>query len=158
MRAPRETAERISIHALREEGDLGAVLQRHLPSISIHALREEGDLDKKRYHQSVENISIHALREEGDSVLDFALFGDIIFLSTPSARRATNGMVRIVKSYQISIHALREEGDTVHSGNTILLKVFLSTPSARRATATAGLLYRRSSSISIHALREEGDQ
>ena len=34
----------ISIHALREEGDVAAVnnlLQRH--NISIHALREEGD-------------------------------------------------------------------------------------------------------------------
>ena len=35
--------EKISIHALREEGDL--LLQRilHGPVISIHALREEGD-------------------------------------------------------------------------------------------------------------------
>ena len=35
---------RISIHALREEGDRRqAVLDPHRPHISIHALREEGD-------------------------------------------------------------------------------------------------------------------
>ena len=39
----RRVRRRISIHALREEGDL--LLQRilHGPVISIHALREEGD-------------------------------------------------------------------------------------------------------------------
>ena len=34
---------RISIHALREEGDRGRVVLRLHSSISIHALREEGD-------------------------------------------------------------------------------------------------------------------
>ena len=35
---------KISIHALREEGDVGMSLPvRHRP-ISIHALREEGDI------------------------------------------------------------------------------------------------------------------
>ena len=34
----------ISIHALREEGDLRLDGTRILDSISIHALREEGDL------------------------------------------------------------------------------------------------------------------
>ena len=33
----------ISIHALREEGDILTLLQRFRPFISIHALREEGD-------------------------------------------------------------------------------------------------------------------
>ena len=33
----------ISIHALREEGDLGMEFLRILQDISIHALREEGD-------------------------------------------------------------------------------------------------------------------
>ena len=35
--------------------------------ISIHALREEGDLADDVECQRRENISIHALREEGDS-------------------------------------------------------------------------------------------
>ena len=35
----------------------------------------------------------------------------IVFLSTPSARRATRGLFRIYPRRKISIHALREEGD-----------------------------------------------
>ena len=56
----------ISIHALREEGDLIGVLHAPEPQISIHALREEGDW------MAVPRFA--------------ALFR---FLSTPSARRAT---------------------------------------------------------------------
>ena len=56
-----------------------------------------------------------------------------LFLSTPSARRATASFTRVCASVAISIHALREEGD-------------------RRQIAQMNLLF-----ISIHALREEGD-
>ena len=100
----------ISIHALREEGDLIAggsnfpvkkflstpsarratpdSLSRLLPNlISIHALREEGDLPDSTVAVTL-LISIHALREEGD--ID---------------QQAE------IDSYLISIHALREEGD-----------------------------------------------
>ena len=79
-------------------------------------------------------ISIHALREEGDDEgPDVTLSADK-FLSTPSARRATE-----------------------YLGDLRVIKEFLSTPSARRATrvvagACLGL------DISIHALREEGDR
>ena len=59
-----------------------------MEDISIHALREEGDDPT-----SVKNygliISIHALREEGDCALLYAVGQFTIFLSTPSARRAT---------------------------------------------------------------------
>ena len=34
-----------------------------------------------------------------------------IFLSTPSARRATLEALRVILGVEISIHALREEGD-----------------------------------------------
>ena len=58
-------------------------------------------------------ISIHALREEGD-----VHFGGLntlkgLFLSTPSARRATGLRTVRGKPFTISIHALREEGDLV---------------------------------------------
>ena len=57
--------------------------------ISIHALREEGDdLEALRVILGVE-ISIHALREEGDLQLMTPVSFRTIFLSTPSARRAT---------------------------------------------------------------------
>ena len=101
-----------------------------------------------------------------------------IFLSTPSARRATSAARRRVRPKAISIHALREESDEFthksickcgyfyprpprggRRGQTFTstsLCVFLSTPSARRAThgLQAGDVQVE---ISIHALREEGD-
>ena len=66
----------------------GAQIFGAMGNISIHALREEGDFIGRRI-VPVTGISIHALREEGD------FFGfprrneTIVFLSTPSARRAT---------------------------------------------------------------------
>ena len=58
----------------------------------------------------------------------------VLFLSTPSARRATKNCITIFNGLVISIPAPREEGDprTADSGSTG--NVFLSTPSARRAT------------------------
>ena len=102
-----------------------------------------------------------------------------IFLSTPSARRATrrprcrcrpaaNFYPRPPRGGRpasdlgpwppdpISIHALREEGDTYFYSTSTRNVKFLSTPSARRATCSS-LTSRRSTTISIHALREEGD-
>ena len=101
--------------------------------ISIHALREEGDLISTALCLP-RLISIHALREEGDQRAVIA--GEIhhIFLSTPSARRATLGVFQSCASICISIHALREEGDGAMPGNAAKAGVFLSTPSARRAT------------------------
>ena len=56
-------------------------------------------------------ISIHALREEGDPDRDCGRGQQAVFLSTPSARRAT-GDAGLSHHYPvISIHALREEGD-----------------------------------------------
>ena len=57
-----------------------------------------------------------------------------LFLSTPSARRATDCGNALSGLFRISIHALREEGDDTH------YKLNVSTVK-----------------ISIHALREEGD-
>ena len=122
----------ISIHALREEGDLRQAFQVQKYYISIHALREEGDkFDEKT--GLFECISIHALREEGDHMIDGLTVRVNLFLSTPSARRATRRDRELYGRRSISIHALREEGDA----NTVKQRVdFL---------------------ISIHALREEGD-
>ena len=58
-----------------------------------------------------------------------------LFLSTPSARRATTkGVATMCRAFEISIHALREEGDSrdIEIGREYIR--FLSTPSARRAT------------------------
>ena len=79
-------------------------------------------------------ISIHALREEGDRNAKGQQTVHFIFLSTPSARRAT--VPRLPKQLQSM--------------------KFLSTPSARRATAPQATAAHHGK-ISIHALREEGD-
>ena len=59
----------------------------------------------------------------------------LLFLSTPSARRATQAGQTGEIQRKISIHALREEGDM---------------PTER--------VPNKAGSISIHALREEGDR
>ena len=56
-------------------------------------------------------ISIHALREEGDPWGSNPLPRTKVFLSTPSARRATSVPAGMRRGKRISIHALREEGD-----------------------------------------------
>ena len=168
----------ISIHALREEGDLqphrtevrltdfyprpprggrpaGVGAAPNGGEISIHALREEGDPLHRGGH-GLPAISIHALREEGDLEA-----------------------LRVILGVEISIHALREEGDSASSASIGSMSdfyprpprggrpaasthhsakpSFLSTPSARRATLLdqTGL---ELGVISIHALREEGDR
>ena len=104
----------ISIHALREEGDLGSGAMRGgIRLISIHALREEGDAQRSTWPRPQWAISIHALREEGDLRQAF----------------------QVQKYYEISIHALREEGDLHLDVIRKSFFAFLSTPSARRATA-----------------------
>ena len=68
--------------------------------------------------RSYYEISIHALREEGDhsSFLDCSF--DMVFLSTPSARRATLQHLQPCLGRIISIHALREEGDDLKNGTS----------------------------------------
>ena len=61
--------------------------------ISIHALREEGDGSLWETYLFAVVISIHALREEGDRMAPTASAAKPIFLSTPSARRATDSIM-----------------------------------------------------------------
>ena len=61
--------------------------------------------------KSVILISIHALREEGDHRTLPYVAVPMAFLSTPSARRATECPDVLSVAFLISIHALREEGD-----------------------------------------------
>ena len=125
--------------------------------ISIHALREEGDLCRWRilryYHIFLSTPSarratpaLEALVGVGANFYPRPPRGGRLqiwdvahmtmkFLSTPSARRATK-TARAIRAYdEISIHALREEGDEGSCMPYGLFSPFLSTPSARRATA-----------------------
>ena len=101
--------------------------------ISIHALREEGDLAYSAAWSALQ-ISIHALREEGDS----AMFVDTSIQLYFYPRPPRGGRPHIVglpsKNRVISIHALREEGDYGRFSQLVKVIKFLSTPSARRAT------------------------
>ena len=124
--------------------------------ISIHALREEGDSGWSTYMEK-SGISIHALREEGDRPGSGRQWSWCRFLSTPSARRATINDWPQEQAGEISIHALREEGDPGVENAVVTLTEFLSTPSARRATSPLAHGAQPDPTISIHALREEGD-
>ena len=146
----------ISIHALREEGDLHPDQRKgQVRSISIHALREEGDIALAVHCSDGSTISIHALREEGDRPTFCSNWASTRFLSTPSARRATTDTAFIEVDYLfLSTPSARR---ATHQGRKeIMANQFLSTPSARRATHPNRLL-RVVAIISIHALREEGD-
>ena len=169
----------ISIHALREEGDLCPRPRIVFAHISIHALREEGDANDIEMEQIRRNFYPRPPR--GGRLLRMLLNSALIslFLSTPSARRATRLHTMMIIYRTISIHALREEGDvfgvvystgsaqflstpsarratTSRLPQTYTEYIFLSTPSARRATALV-VADAGDVPISIHALREEGD-
>ena len=78
--------------------------------ISIHALREEGDTSKRRRSRTTCNFYPRPPRGGRQSpCVAFCVFR--IFLSTPSARRATDFLLQLGICLLISIHALREEGD-----------------------------------------------
>ena len=128
---------------------------RQRQRISIHALREEGDGRTSRRRSKPANFYPRPPR--GGRLDRQSVAAQILgFLSTPSARRATDapaprpwlpmnfyprpprggrpGLTNGERdALEISIHALREEGDQV------------------------SVIDHLSSSISIHALREEGD-
>ena len=80
---------RISIHALREEGDRHAHGCRPAHCHFYPRPPRGGRRDDADVTYNFNAISIHALREEGDP--QFANLGEqpVKFLSTPSARRAT---------------------------------------------------------------------
>ena len=124
---------KISIHALRGEGDCYCGNARITGIISIHALRGEGDAENWAEIDAPE-ISIHALRGEGDQGIPryrSTITGDFnprppwggrptdlipmiilpLFQSTPSVGRATLCPGKFVSTADISIHALRGEGD-----------------------------------------------
>ena len=102
----------ISIHALREEGDLSG-LRVSVSSTEFQSTPSARRATLRSVRQDVRNdISIHALGEEGDD-------------ASPA---------RLIDLLGISIHALREEGDLVSCCTRRGVMSFQSTPSARRAT------------------------
>ena len=145
----------ISIHALREEGDLSASYYYTFSKISIHALREEGDLGE--LHKQLLQLNFYPRPPRGGRHAHISIPAPFAqFLSTPSARRATAAgcFDGTDKTY---FYPRPPRGGRRYTRSSPYGSVkFLSTPSARRATllSTARVLWI---SISIHALREEGD-
>ena len=82
---------------------------------------------------------------------------DELFLSTPSARRATAvGLAHPQPRILISIHALREEGDgDVRAGLFCSYDFYPRPP--RGGRRSEHIEKTETITISIHALREEGD-
>ena len=101
-------------------------------------------------------ISIHALREEGDAPVLGLLLEVGLFLSTPSARRATTAIPAVKLPHLISIHALREEGDA-SAGRYVATYLYFYPRPPRGGRLLPPLPHSRIQAISIHALREEGD-
>ena len=79
--------------------------------ISIHALREEGDVSRGGTGAATATISIHALREEGDSCYKPGCHQGTYFYPRPPRGGRRRRLSVWSLPAVISIHALREEGD-----------------------------------------------
>ena len=80
-----------------------------------------------------------------------------LFLSTPSARRATTTYQRQARSNTNFYPRPPRGGRLARALALDVQSIFLSTPSARRATHL-DVVRESFFPISIHALREEGDK
>ena len=81
----------------------------------------------------------------------------LVFLSTPSARRATPDKIPYVEYFlDISIHALREEGDS-HLLRRAVLDLISIHALREEGDPDKLSVEELFIQISIHALREEGD-
>ena len=151
----------ISIHALREEGDvLRTAMCRHASyfyprpprggrhdanhhdsrrsRISIHALREEGDPSRAIRPTRASNFYPRPPRGGRPESVD-ATVEAIKFLSTPSARRATSLPWPSAPSRGYFYPRPPRGGRPREPNRKGVSTIFLSTPSARRAT-NIGLL------------------
>ncbi len=177
--APSTKPSRISIHALRVEGDA-----RRVSSSSaccyFYPRPPCGGRPAGAGHRGVreQKISIHALRVEGDRcrclcqrpynyfyprppcggrpMIGPSALVSPVFLSTPSVWRATHGFSLLDLAGIISIHALRVEGDRTTP------RRWSRTPNFYPRPPCGGRHIHRHppglrQAISIHALRVEGD-
>ena len=145
---------RISIHALREEGD-DAVQSRAISFSNNFYPRPPrgGRLAGAVLALTPLLISIHALREEGDPAVHQAEGLLPRFLSTPSARRATRWLcIRAMPS--LDFYPRPPRGGRLHCWDNVqAANEFLSTPSARRATNVLGALYGANQFLSTPSAR-----
>ena len=149
----KNTTKFLSTPSARRATDQAVCFAQTL-EISIHALREEGDHSKPIQDRQDRNFYPRPPRG-GRHTGRYKLTPTKQFLSTPSARRATEWAknLGILKDFYP-----RPPRGGRRISTTLFLQIweFLSTPSARRATT---IFFEKSQGffISIHALREEGD-
>ena len=146
----------ISIHALREEGDRNSV-RRAAVRPNFYPRPPRGGRQRSSICTLVYLVFLStpsARRATGQRMT--VTFDDVRFLSTPSARRATKEHQHGRECNQISIHALREEGDlTTPILHPCISNFYPRPPRGGRLPMAEKQLYPVF--ISIHALREEGD-
>ena len=112
----------ISIHALREEGDVQADSLRHPGAISIHALREEGDGGSLTMLDSLSNFYPRPPRGGRPSPGSAQRSSPFDFYPRPP-RGGRPGRFRLPWCRcSISIHALREEGDSKNRDKISIFK------------------------------------
>ena len=128
-------ARPISIHALREEGD-GKESSSPQPSTDFYPRPPRGGRPPKiKNPPMLQTISIHALREEGDADGCSAECAVLVFLSTPSARRATEALANYRQMNEEDFYPRPPRGGRqLTTASWQKARLFLSTPSARRAT------------------------
>ena len=179
--AGRHAGGAISIHALREEGDMG-LLYHAMPRRYFYPRPPRGGRPQWASTSSKTGRFLSTPSARRATVLCQSTANIQTFLSTPSARRATgchdhceryaeflstpsarratqsettdcefymnfyprpprggrpSGFPNICGAEGISIHALREEGDRIAGVVPVNAELFLSTPSARRATGSS---------------------
>ena len=113
-----DPAKRISIHALREEGDCSGSCSGICKS-DFYPRPPRGGRPVEALLHIVRQQFLSTPSARRATLSPFAA-PEIIrqFLSTPSARRATGVGKRHVGRINISIHALREEGDATFPRST----------------------------------------
>ena len=128
---------KISIHALRVEGDIVLPCWRcGGESISIHALRVEGDREQRDRADKL-FISIHALRVEGDGAERYdPQCQDVNFYPRPPRRGRLGYRKEDCDPIKISIHALRVEGDGKHAEVQACISAAYLKCSTRKAAAS----------------------
>ena len=112
-----DVSAKISIHALREEGDLSMGAAQRWKGDFYPRPPRGGRPDRRG--SSWRGLSDFYPRPPrgGRHSRKFVFHGFNVFLSTPSARRATVSSLEDATSSIISIHALREEGDQRHQAD-----------------------------------------
>ena len=168
----------ISIHALREEGDVLLFQQILLQGYfyprpprggrhnwhggktrALHFYPRPprgGRQNVRRTYLWERNISIHALREEGDPMGGKAPVNGYISIHALREEGDQHRPDAVPVDRRISIHALREEGDSRRTSSRSAFGYFYPRP-PRGGRPRSSRNTPTSRPISIHALREEGD-